>query len=69
MRKVKKVKMKTVKSIASKFRVTGTGRLKRSQPGVRHHLGQKTPKRKRQLRKSALVSHTQEQMYAQLIGV
>lgn len=69
MRKVKKVKVKTVKSIASKFRVTGTGRLKRSRPGTRHHLGQKTPKRKRQLRKSALVSSTQEQMYAQLMGV
>lgn len=62
-------KMKTVKAIRSKFRVTGTGRLKRNRPGMRHHLGQKTPKRKRQLRKTALMSQTQEQMYARLIGV
>lgn len=62
-------KMKTVKAIKSKFSVTGTGKLKRHRPGRRHHLAQKSPKRKRQLRKSAIVCHTQEKMYARLLGV
>ena len=62
-------KMKTVKAIRSKFHVTGTGKLRRHRPGLRHHLGQKTPKRKRQLRRSAGLGRAQEQMYSRLIGV
>lgn len=61
-------KMKTVKSIQAKFRVSGTGKLRRQHPGLRHHLGQKTPKRKRQLRKSAGIGRAQEMMYSRLIG-
>lgn len=43
-------KMKTHKSSKKRFRVTGTGKLKRRQAGKKHLLSHKTGKRKRQLR-------------------
>lgn len=49
-------KMKTRTSIAKRFKKTGTGKLKRNQQGMRHKLGQKSSKRKRQLRKDAVTS-------------
>lgn len=62
-------KMKTNKSIASRFSVTGTGKLKRTRPGKRHILTKKTTKRKRNLRQPALVHETQLKMYKIAIGV
>jgi len=62
-------KMKTRKAVASRFRVTGTGKLKRSAPGKRHILTKKSPKRKRQLSKPALVSDCQLKMYKRVMGV
>ncbi|MGI6553766.1 MAG: 50S ribosomal protein L35 [Bacillota bacterium] len=49
-------KMKTHRGAAKRFRVTGTGKLKRSKAYKSHILGKKSPKRKRNLRKSGLVS-------------
>lgn len=49
-------KMKTRTSIAKRFKKTGTGKLKRNQQGMRHKLGQKSSKRKRQLRKDTVTS-------------
>lgn len=60
-------KMKTRKAVASRFKVTGTGKLKRSRPGRRHILTKKTSKRKRQLRQPGLVSSAQEKMYKRLM--
>ncbi len=62
-------KMKTKKAVAARFRLTGTGKLKRQLPGRRHILTKKTPKRKRQLRGTALVSDGQLKMYKRLMGV
>lgn len=62
-------KMKTVKAIQAKFRVSGTGKLRRHRPGLRHHLEQKSPKRKRHLKKSAGIGRAQEKMYSRLICV
>lgn len=62
-------KMKTKKAVAARFRVTGTGQLKKESPGRRHILTKKTPKRKRQLRRPSLVSETQLSMYKRLMGV
>lgn len=62
-------KMKTKKAVASRFKVTGTGKLKRSRPGKRHILTKKTGKRKRQLRRPAIVSDAQEKTYKRLMGV
>jgi len=59
--------MKTKKALKGKFRVTGTGKLLRSKAGRRHLLTHKTAKRKRQLRRPALVQDTHLKTYKQLL--
>ena len=49
-------KTKTRKSAAKRFKITGTGKLKRYKQGKRHLLIKKNAKRKRKLGKSTLVS-------------
>ncbi len=61
-------KMKTNKSVASRFSVTGTGKLKRRKPGKRHILTKKPSKRKRRLGKPTLVDKSQEKVYFRLMG-
>lgn len=63
-----KVKMKTKKAIKSRFKVTGTGKLKRYRPGRRHILTKKSSKRKRKLRRPALLSKEQTKTYLMLIS-
>lgn len=62
-------KVKTKKAVAARFKLTASGQLKRSRPGKRHILTKKTPKRKRQLNKPALVSECQLKMYKRVMGV
>ena len=62
-------KMKTSKAARSRFKVTGTGKLKRRHPGMRHILSKKTSKRKRHLKRDSLVDKTQAKMYAKMMGV
>lgn len=49
-------KMKTRRAAAKRFRVTGTGEFKRAKAFKNHQLEHKSPKRKRNLRKAALIS-------------
>ena len=49
---------KTKKAVAKRFKITGTGKILRSQASKRHLLQSKSSKRKRQLAKSALVDKT-----------
>ncbi len=49
-------KMKTRKSVAKRFKRTATGKIKRACAGRGHLLSSKSRKRKRHLRKGALVS-------------
>ncbi len=51
-------KMKTNRSAAKRFKVTGSGKLKRNKAYKRHILTKKSPKTKRNLRKSAIVDST-----------
>ena len=51
-------KMKTNRAAAKRFKVTGTGKLKRSKDYKRHILTKKTTKTKRNLRKAAIVDAT-----------
>ena len=51
-------KMKTNRAAAKRFKVTGTGKLKRSKAYKRHILTKKTTKTKRNLRKAAIVDAT-----------
>ncbi|MBX9744150.1 MAG: 50S ribosomal protein L35 [Chlamydiales bacterium] len=62
-------KMKTKKAVAARFRVTGTGKLKRTRPGRRHILTKKSSKRKRSLAKARLVDEGQVKMFRMLMGV
>jgi len=49
-------KAKTRKSVAKRFKITGTGKILRRKQGKRHLLVRKNAKRKRNLGKAALVS-------------
>ena len=51
-------KIKTNRAAAKRFKVTGTGKLKRSIAYKRHILTKKTTKRKRNLRKAAMTDST-----------
>ena len=51
-------KMKTSRAAAKRFKKTGSGELKRMKAYKSHILTKKTTKRKRHLRKSALVDST-----------
>ena len=53
-------KIKTNRSAAKRFKKTGSGKLKRRKPLKSHILTKKTAKRKRNLRKSALVHKSDE---------
>ena len=53
-------KLKTKKAAAKRFKVTASGKLKRSKAYKSHILTKKTTKRKRNLRKAALVDSTNE---------
>lgn len=60
-------KMKTRKAAAKRFRITGTGKLKRSKAFKQHILTKKSAKRKRNLRKAGYVSVTQEKVMKKLL--
>lgn len=51
-------KMKTRRSAAKRFRVTGSGEFKRAKAFKSHILEKKSPARKRNLRKAAMVSNS-----------
>ena len=51
-------KMKTSRAAAKRFKLTGTGKLKRNKAYKRHILTKKTTKTKRNLRKQPLVDST-----------
>ena len=49
-------KLKTRKSAAKRFKLTGTGKIKRRKAFMRHILTKKSPKRKRQLGKDTILA-------------
>ncbi len=51
-------KMKTSKAAAKRFKVTGTGKLKRSKAYKQHILTKKSAKTKRNLRKTVVTDST-----------
>jgi large subunit ribosomal protein L35 len=60
-------KIKTNRGAAKRFKITGSGKIARSKAYGSHILTKKTTKRKRQLRKSALVDSTNLKKVARLI--
>jgi large subunit ribosomal protein L35 len=61
-------KMKTHRGAAKRFKKTGTGKIVRMQQGMRHILTKKSKKRKRHLRKDALVSTAEAKRLAQMLS-
>lgn len=60
-------KMKTHRGAAKRFKKTGSGKVKRSKAYAGHLLGHKSSKRKRNLRKSGLVSNVETKRISRLI--
>jgi large subunit ribosomal protein L35 len=60
-------KMKTRRSAAKRFRVTPTGKVKYKKQGLRHILTKKSRKRKRNLRKAAILSPEEAKRAKKLI--
>lgn len=60
-------KMKTHRGAAKRFKRTASGKIKRSRTNKQHILTKKTSKRKRGLRKSALVSPVDAKRVKQMV--
>lgn len=61
-------KMKTHRGAAKRFKKTGTGKIVRHHAFTSHILEKKSPKRKRALRKSAVMHKTDAKRIARLIA-
>jgi large subunit ribosomal protein L35 len=61
-------KQKTNRSAAKRFSKTGSGKYKRNKAYRSHILTKKSPKRKRKLRKSTLVSKADVKRVKRLLG-
>ena len=63
------MKKKSKKAAAKRFKLTGSGRLRRRRAYKSHILTKKDPKRKRRLRKGALASGADQVRIARLLSV
>jgi len=60
-------KMKTKRGVAKRFKLTATGKIKRSKAFKSHILTKKTAKRKRDLRQAGLVSKSDYERIKKLV--
>lgn len=60
-------KIKTHRGAAKRYKITGTGKIKRAKAYKSHILTKKSTKRKRNLRKTAYVSDTVASVVKKLI--
>ena len=60
-------KMKTNRAAAKRFKVTGTGKLKRMKANKSHILTKKSSKRKRELRTATMTDKTNEQVMKKIL--
>jgi len=61
-------KPKTNKSVKKRFRVSGTGKIKRNKSNKRHLLAGRTSKRKRQLRRPEILPNSITKKYLRALG-
>ena len=61
-------KLKTHRGAAKRFKLTGTGKVRRRHASMNHILTKKTRKRKRHLRKSTMVSPAFDKAVRQMIS-
>ena len=60
-------KMKTCRAAAKRFKKTGTGKLKRNKAYKSHILTKKSPKRKRNLRKTTMTDAKNEKIMKKIL--
>ena len=60
-------KLKTHRGAAKRFRLTGSGKIRRNKAYARHILTKKSPKRKRNLRQSALVAKADQPLIRRML--
>lgn len=60
-------KLKTNKGAAKRFKITGSGKVKRRKSGMRHILTSKAKKVKRNLRQAGLISDTHVESIKKLL--
>jgi large subunit ribosomal protein L35 len=61
-------KMKTNKSVAKRFKITGKGKVKRGQAFKSHILTKKSAKRKRNLRKAVIAAKGDEKRMKRMLA-
>ena len=62
-------KIKTNRAAAKRFRLTGSGRVRRNKSYASHILTKKSTKRKRNLRQSSLIAKEDEKTVRRLLVV
>ena len=62
-------KRKTNRAAAKRFKLTGTGKIKRGKAYARHILTKKSRTRKRNLNKSTLVHETEQKRVMRMLGL
>ena len=62
-------KMKTRRGAAKRFKVTGSGRIKRNKANHRHMLIRRSNKAKRKMRQSSIVSAADRKLVKAMLGV
>ncbi|NLW47702.1 MAG: 50S ribosomal protein L35 [Firmicutes bacterium] len=62
-------KMKTHRGAAKRFKVTGSGKIKRSNAYKSHLLESKTSKRKRGMRKAEIINPGDERRVKRMLGL
>ena len=60
-------KMKTNRAAAKRFRVTGSGKIRRSKGGLNHGMQEKSKKRCRRLRNNDMVPKTLQKKIKRLL--
>ena len=60
-------KMKTRRSAAKRFKITGSGEFKRAKAFKSHILEKKSPARKRNLRKATMVSKSDHERVVKML--
>jgi len=62
-------KMKTRRGAAKRFKITGSGRIKRNKANHRHMLIRRANKAKRKMRQSDVVSNADRKLVKAMLGV
>ncbi len=62
-------KLKTRRTVAKRFNLTGTGKLSRSRATMTHGLGKKAQDRKRRNRKNTILDVTNVQQIERLLNI